>query len=142
MQVPTEVSVDESQQIVERVDLDALEAARLINLTSGALVTQVISAAALGVAGAGPDGAGLVRRRRATRDRGLGRVSRVVDVGGGLGAMLAILLRRHRHLLGLLYDQANALQGAAAFLEAAGVAHRVEVRTGNFFESVPAGADL
>ncbi len=69
-------------------------------------------------------------------------VSRVVDVGAGLGATLAVLLRRCPHLGGVVYDLANVVGGAPAFLESAGVGERVEVVGGSFFDSVPQGGDV
>lgn len=67
-------------------------------------------------------------------------VGHVVDVGGGHGAMLATLLARHAHLTGTVFDRSP--DGAAARLEAAGVAARARVAQGSFFEGVPQGGDL
>lgn len=69
-------------------------------------------------------------------------VSRVVDVGGGRGGLLAVLLQRHRHLTGLVYDLPHVVARAPAFLEEVGVGDRAEAVAGNFFDAVPAGADL
>lgn len=67
---------------------------------------------------------------------------RVVDVGGGHGALLGVLLQRHAHLRGVLYDSAHVVEGAPGLLVAMGVAERVEVVAGDFFESVPTGGDV
>ncbi|MFJ5677998.1 methyltransferase [Streptomyces sp. NPDC093097] len=66
----------------------------------------------------------------------------VVDVGGGQGAMLADLLARHRGLTGVLVDLPHVVEDARACLERAGVADRVSVVPGSFFDPLPAGADL
>jgi SAM-dependent methyltransferase len=66
----------------------------------------------------------------------------VVDVGGGTGAMLAALLRAHPHLRGTLVDVPATVVRAAATFEAAGVAGRVETSGQNFFDPLPAGADV
>jgi SAM-dependent methyltransferase len=69
-------------------------------------------------------------------------VARVCDVGGGRGQLLAEILRVNGHLQGMLVDGAGVLASATAFLEAQGVASRVQRIPGSFFEHVPAGAEL
>jgi 2,7-dihydroxy-5-methyl-1-naphthoate 7-O-methyltransferase len=66
----------------------------------------------------------------------------VVDVGGGIGAMLAALLRRHPHLNGILVDLPGTIARASKLLTSAGVAERVTVAGQSFFDPLPAGADL
>lgn len=66
----------------------------------------------------------------------------VVDVAGGSGALLAAVLKAHPAMRGILFDLAQGLEGAHRLLEAAGVASRVALVTGSFFESVPSGGDL
>ena len=77
--------------------------------------------------------------------RGLdfGRFKTVIDVGGAHGHLLATVLGRHRKVRGILYDQPQVVAGAAAsgFITARGIADRCSVQGGNFFTSVPAGAD-
>lgn len=65
----------------------------------------------------------------------------VADIGGGQGVLLAAILRAHQHLRGILVDVAAVTGSAAALLRDAGVADRCDIVTGDFFESVPAGAD-
>lgn len=65
----------------------------------------------------------------------------VVDVGGGNGALLAGLLARHPTLRGVLFDLPDVVGGAAPVLAEAGVANRVTVVEGSFYESVPPGGD-
>jgi hypothetical protein len=69
------------------------------------------------------------------------RFRNIVDVGGGNGALLAIILTACPALRGIVYDLPGGCDGAHAHLEAAGVANRCEVTTGDFFCAVPAGAD-
>ncbi|WP_370949587.1 methyltransferase [Amycolatopsis sp. cg5] len=69
-------------------------------------------------------------------------VGHVVDLGGGNGSMLAALLSKHPHLRGTLVDLPHAVAEAPAVLEAAGVADRVEIRAGSFFDGVPEGGDV
>jgi predicted enzyme related to lactoylglutathione lyase len=66
----------------------------------------------------------------------------VVDVGGGTGAMLASLLRRHPHVRGILVDFPGTVARAGELLTSAGVTDRVTVTGQSFFDPLPAGADL
>jgi 2,7-dihydroxy-5-methyl-1-naphthoate 7-O-methyltransferase len=69
-------------------------------------------------------------------------VRRVVDVGGGTGAMLAALLRARPQLRGTLVDLPQTVARAAETFEAAGVAERVTTVGQSFFDPLPAGGDL
>ena len=65
----------------------------------------------------------------------------VVDVGGGNGALLALILAGNPGARGILFDLPAVTDRAQALLADAGVADRCEVVAGDFFESVPAGGD-
>lgn len=65
----------------------------------------------------------------------------VVDVGGGFGEMIAAILTIHPCVKGVLFDMAHAIGRARGSLAAAEVADRCELVAGDFFESVPPGAD-
>jgi hypothetical protein len=69
-------------------------------------------------------------------------VRTVVDVGGGTGAMLASLLRRHPHARGILVDLPGTVARAGEIIESFGVGDRVTVEGQSFFGPLPAGADL
>ncbi len=69
-------------------------------------------------------------------------VQTLVDVGGGRGTLLAELLRLRAALRGVLFDQPRVLEGAQARFEAAGLAERCSFEEGDFFASVPQGADV
>lgn len=69
-----------------------------------------------------------------------GRFSTVVDVGGGRGALLAAVLAAYPHMRGVLLDQPHVVEGASADLDR-GIAGRVQVVGGSFFERVPEGGD-
>ena len=73
------------------------------------------------------------------RDCDLAGVGTLVDVGGGSGALLAQTLADHPELRGVLFDLPAALESAGSVL--AGVADRVRLVEGSFFDTVPAGAD-
>jgi SAM-dependent methyltransferase len=66
---------------------------------------------------------------------------RVMDVGGGYGAVLATLLQANPGLRGEVFDLAALKDGALAYLAEAGVGDRAGFIGGDFFAAVPAGAD-
>lgn len=68
-------------------------------------------------------------------------ISRLVDVGGGHGRLLGMILQKHPQMRGILFDRPALVEGARAELQALGIAERVEVVGGDFFESVPEGGD-
>ncbi len=65
----------------------------------------------------------------------------IVDVGGATGNMLAHILSRYPQPKGILYDLPHVTPHAPALLQAHGVAPRVTIETGSFFDSVPSGGD-
>lgn len=69
------------------------------------------------------------------------RFHTVVDVGGGTGTLLAAVLQSAPSLQGVLFDLPAGLEQASEHLEAAGVADRCRIVSGDFFDSVPEGGD-
>jgi SAM-dependent methyltransferase len=69
------------------------------------------------------------------------RFERVIDVGGGNGAILIGLLGAHPKLRGTVFDRPQVEEGARRKIAEAGLTGRCEFVPGDFFESVPAGAD-
>ena len=65
----------------------------------------------------------------------------LADVGGGNGSLLTTVLKKYPDMQGILYDLPGVTERAKSNLQAAGLANRCQVIGGNFFESVPAGAD-
>lgn len=66
----------------------------------------------------------------------------VVDVGGGRGVMLSTVLAAAPHATGILLDRPMVTDQARAHLDEAGLATRVRVVAGDFFDTVPAGGDV
>ncbi|GAB2999464.1 hydroxyneurosporene-O-methyltransferase [Mycobacterium bourgelatii] len=66
----------------------------------------------------------------------------VADVGGGEGELLAAILSATPTARGILYDLPYAVVEAQSLLRQHGIADRVRVVAGSFFDSVPAGADI
>jgi hypothetical protein len=68
-------------------------------------------------------------------------IGTLVDVGGASGNMLGHVLSRHPDVKGVLYDLPHVVVDAPPLLESFGVAGRVSIESGSFFERVPAGHD-
>jgi hypothetical protein len=68
-------------------------------------------------------------------------LERVVDVGGGSGGLLSVLLARHGELRGTLVEMPGPAAAARQRFSDQGQADRTEVVTGSFFDPLPSGAD-
>jgi SAM-dependent methyltransferase len=68
------------------------------------------------------------------------RFERIVDVGGGQGALLHAILSANPRARGVLYDLPGVVSGAAV-LRSGVVTERSEVVGGDFFEVAPEGGD-
>jgi hypothetical protein len=68
--------------------------------------------------------------------------SHIVDVAGGLGSLLGAVLRTAPGARGTLLERAEVVPLAEQLLAGQGVDGRYEVVAGDFFEEVPAGADV
>ena len=66
-------------------------------------------------------------------------IETLVDVGGGHGTLLSLILKANPQLRGKLFDLPHVVNGAPRVLEAHGVTDRCEVSSGDFFKEVPAG---
>lgn len=66
----------------------------------------------------------------------------VVDVGGGRGALLRAILMANSELNGILFDVVPVIEGAKKYISAHGLAGRCAAVAGDFFRSVPPGADV
>jgi SAM-dependent methyltransferase len=65
---------------------------------------------------------------------------RIVDVGGGHGALLAAILEANSQARGVLLDLPSVVAGASA-LRSEGIAGRYDIVGGDFFDGVPEGGD-
>jgi hypothetical protein len=68
-------------------------------------------------------------------------INTLVDIGGGHGSLITSILRRNPDMRGILFDSPQVIDGAQSVIGSSDVAGRCEPVGGNFFESVPAGAD-
>ena len=69
-------------------------------------------------------------------------VRTVVDVGGGVGWLLAEVLRAHPEIRGTLVDLPRAVARSGEVFRAAGVADRVTAVAQSFFDPLPGGGDV
>ncbi|CAN5709775.1 methyltransferase [soil metagenome] len=65
----------------------------------------------------------------------------LVDVGGGDGTLLTAILGAHPSLRGVLFEREPVVGRARSTIAGAGLSPRCEVVAGDFFESLPVGAD-
>lgn len=65
----------------------------------------------------------------------------LVDIGGGRGTLLLRILETHKHVQGILFDQHQVVSDARNYISKFGLYDRCEIRSGDFFESIPDGAD-
>ena len=65
----------------------------------------------------------------------------IVDVGGATGNLLTAILAKHSGCRGILYDLPHVVRDAPKLIQARGLADRVTIESGSFFERVPQGGD-
>lgn len=70
-----------------------------------------------------------------------GSIRKLVDVGGGHGRLISMILTAYPKMHGVLFDLPHALEGGHRTIAGAGLSDRCEVVSGDFFQSVPAGGD-
>jgi len=70
-----------------------------------------------------------------------GQFGTVADIGGGNGSQLTAILQANAEVRGILFDRPEVIGRSIPRLQEAGVADRCDAVGGNFFDSVPAGAD-
>jgi ubiquinone/menaquinone biosynthesis C-methylase UbiE len=68
-------------------------------------------------------------------------INTIMDVGGGHGGLTTSILKRNPQMRGILFDAPQVIEGAHAAMQSSGVGDRCELVGGDFFNSVPEGAD-
>ena len=71
-----------------------------------------------------------------------GPAMKIVDVGGGHGKIISEILKRNPSMRGVLFDMPHAFEGGQKAIAQAGLADRCDIVSGDFFVSVPPGADV
>lgn len=66
----------------------------------------------------------------------------VIDVGGGIGTVLAALLHAHPDLSAVLYERPTVTELVYRYLAEQGLVERCRIVAGDFFTSVPEGGDV
>ena len=69
------------------------------------------------------------------------RMTTIVDVGGATGNLLATILDRCPESRGILYDLPHVVRDAPKLIQGRGLADRVTIVSGSFFDGVPSGGD-
>lgn len=64
----------------------------------------------------------------------------VVDVGGGQGSLVSAILKKNPELHGILFDLPRVVKSVGSM--DAGLAGRLDIMGGDFFEKVPSGGDV
>jgi hypothetical protein len=65
----------------------------------------------------------------------------LADIGGGNGSLIAATLQRYPKVKGILFHLDHLITPTRESLIAFGVEDRCSLTEGNFFESLPCGAD-
>lgn len=68
-------------------------------------------------------------------------IRKLVDVGGGHGRLLMSILKTNPSMSGVLFDAPSVVEGAGPQMAVEGLSGRCELRSGDFFQSVPEGGD-
>src|SRR5215471_9152887 len=72
---------------------------------------------------------------------GFAGISKIMDVGGGHGGLITSILEKHPQMKGILFDSPQVIEGARPKIAASDIADVCELVGGDFFQSVPSGAD-
>ena len=65
----------------------------------------------------------------------------LADIGGGAGLLLSSILFKHKKLKGILFDLPSVVLQAKSIILKYGVVDRIAIKTGTFFDPLPAAAD-
>jgi ubiquinone/menaquinone biosynthesis C-methylase UbiE len=68
-------------------------------------------------------------------------IETLADVGGGNGSLLVAVLQKYPKLKGILYDLGHVVGRTREIVRSLGLDTRCSIVEGNFFESIPPGAD-
>ena len=69
-------------------------------------------------------------------------VKTIIDIGGGQGILLAMILHKYKSIKGVVFDLDHVVEGAKEIASQYNVAGRLETISGNFFETIPEGGDI
>ena len=64
-------------------------------------------------------------------------IGTLADIAGGHGMVLTSIVKKYPHMKGILFDLKDVVAGAKERIEKSGLVNRIEMVSGDFFESVP-----
>lgn len=70
-----------------------------------------------------------------------GGIAHLMDVGGGSGELIGAIAKQYPHIQGTVFDLPRCAESALNHFERVGVRDRTEFLPGDFFQTVPSGAD-
>jgi len=70
-----------------------------------------------------------------------GKSKTLIDIGGGQGILLAMILHKHKSLQGKVFDLPHVAKDVKKIAEQYNVLNRMDSISGNFFENIPMGGD-
>lgn len=68
-------------------------------------------------------------------------IDMIADIGGGNGSKITAILQKHLKTQGILFDLPHVIERARPNIEEADLIDRCQLVSGDFFQSVPGGAD-
>src|SRR5262249_47343681 len=68
-------------------------------------------------------------------------IDTLVDIGGGNGSLLCLVLKKYPKLKGILYDLPNVVARSKTYIDQQGLADRCRTEAGSFFDRVAPGGD-
>ena len=68
-------------------------------------------------------------------------IKKLVDIGGGEGYLLSVILTKYPGMNGIVMDFPHVVEAATENFKNFGIENRAEAIPGDFFETIPAGAD-
>ena len=69
-------------------------------------------------------------------------ITHLMDVGGGSGELIGAIARQYTEIGGTIFDLPRCAESATSHLDRIGVSGRIKFLAGDFFETVPVGADV
>jgi len=69
-------------------------------------------------------------------------VKTIVDIAGGYGFLLSVILKAHPTLKGMIFDKPYVIKTVRARFKADGLDQRCRIIEGDFFDSIPEGSDV
>jgi hypothetical protein len=70
-----------------------------------------------------------------------GAFAHLMDVGGGSGELLCAIAGKYQHVRGTIFDLPRCDESATGHLTRTGLSERVKFMAGDFFQTIPSGAD-